>query len=95
MRKSSDDKDLRNRQNKQNKKLKNVNDTEAKLELAKEKEVNPAATNENKNEPAPKEDESITPSIPVSNLFKVFSVEPVLEELVEEDSFREDNDYEN
>ena len=30
-----------------------------------EEEVNPKAADENKNEPAPKEDESITPSIPV------------------------------
>ena len=57
--------------------------------------MNPKAADENKNEPAPKEDESITPPIPVSNLFEAFSVEPVLEELAEEESFSEENDFEN
>ena len=86
MRKFSEENDLKKKQ----KKLRKVNETEAKVEVAKVYlEVD---TDENKNDPAPKIDETITTSIHVSNIFDIFSVEPSSDDI---DIAEEDNEYAN
>ena len=71
IRKCSEEKEQKRKQKKLNQKLRKVNETEEKLERANVE----MDTDENKNEPAPKIDETITPSIAVSNIFDIFSEE--------------------
>ena len=72
--KCSEEKEFKKKQKKLNQKLKKVHESEAKLKLSK-LEVKPKLTliDENRNEPDPEEENDLTPLIPVSNLYDIFS----------------------
>ena len=90
--KCSEEKDIKVKQKKIDKRLKNIHETEAKLKLAKvDIDVKPTKFDENENESQP--DDHITPLVPVSNVFQIFSeVEQVYDNTIEKDiTLEEDN----